>query len=275
MVAPCEFGIESTVVKIDPTSRHILVLRRGAISTRQIEMCLRGEITRSAPSSPFKIGGSRNSFAEDDTPIDEKILKQWTLKIVQDNHYKIEEEEEAEVVEEEEEEEEEEEQPKKKRRKLEVDTTTATATTITTTIDTDPNKVSPVGHVAPGQGVTHYAPDGLVCFVAGERGDKMTLSKKTVVIDFNGSLAKRGFDTNSNPLVVGYKDLSAKGDVKEAAKNLFAYLRWCETVGQGAEVGIVADVGVVADDKDDDAGDAGGVMDRIFRACSGKRVVLV
>ena len=81
-----QFGIESTVVKIDEDTKRVLVLRRGAISVQQLKKCIRGEITRSVPSSPLKFG-SPPALKETAIHIDENALKKWSLNVVTNNHH--------------------------------------------------------------------------------------------------------------------------------------------------------------------------------------------
>jgi hypothetical protein len=172
-----------------------------------------------------------------------------------------------------------------------------------------------VGQEAPGQAVTHYAPD-VPCFIVSasststnttttttssndgsssgaDPGRPLTLSPSTlrnsaVVIDFGQRLVHLA------PRCLAYRDLSASGDSAEAARNLFKFLRWAELVA-GAERVFIAEVsaapqmpsagGVHIDgslsvgtgDKNGD-GDVDmtlGVADRIFRAASGVRVALI
>jgi len=292
MVKPCEFGIESTVVKIEEETKKVIVLRRGAISVQQLKKCLRGEITRSVPSSPLKFGTSADE--NNRIKIDEAALKKWELNLVTNNHHEM-----PKLSEEDENGAEDydnvNEQPRKKRRKLSngtsgLSTNDSSAPSTpplaqngngngsrdsSSVSDPSPLKVvCGVGHVAPGQLITHYAPDGLVCCIvscekSGEAGKEGLLEKKTVVLDFNGHLAQRGL-TIDNENVVAYKDLSVKGSVAEASKNLFAYLRWSETFNESAERLFLADVGVLMAQDDD----VGGIEDRMFRAASGKRVQL-
>jgi hypothetical protein len=142
------------------------------------------------------------------------------------------------------------------------------------------------GHVAPGQLLTHYAPDGMDCFLVRpnklktnneldrlkhkvqELGVEGATGGACVVIDFNGALAGCGLGEGCRG-VVGYKDLSKKGIVKEAAKNLFAFLRWSEELRGEAGRVLIADIAVV---KDSD--EVAGVSDRCFRSASGKVIEL-
>jgi len=105
--------------------------------------------------------------------------------------------------------------------------------------------------VAPGQHLTHYAPDVqtfLTTLVAapasaegeagagagggagagagagsGSGGDDSTI-RSCVVIDFGGRLV------SLKDHVLAYKDISSKGDVLEARASVFAALRWAEAV---------------------------------------------
>ena len=183
------------------------------------------------------------------------------------------------------------------------------------------------GHVAPGQELTHYAPDGLECYLvrpknliqgvvlddvdralvltreqaltpnllslpdelqpparpAGTKGS----DGQVVVVDFNSTLKTLGLGPNT-PGVVAYRDLSVKGSVREATSNLFATLRWAESLAGGytnnnnnsnnnnnnmsvANRLLLLDVAAVR--SGDEFG--GGVGDRMFRSASGKVIELV
>ena len=118
-----------------------------------------------------------------------------------------------------------------------------------------------VGQEAPGQAVTHYAPDNAVCMMTNivhfydplsgsEHPIQSTLSpgmlqwtlsredlKHTVIIDFHGQ-----WNSVLNPpsailapasvpiTILAYRDLSPSGSYEEAAYQLFDTLRWAETV---------------------------------------------
>lgn len=126
---------------------------------------------------------------------------------------------------------------------------------------------------APGQLLVHYAPriparmvrlnavldSGVVeqQVISGSR------AKNTVVLDFAGRLsALRG-------MVGFYKDLSTRGDPREAAHALFDALRWAEDVaGQQGELWIfdpAADTQLLGDEL------FLALQDRIVRAASGRR----
>ena len=243
-VPTCEIGIESTVVKINDETREVIVLRRGAITQKELEEAIGQVSGRSATDKVF-----------------EKIVD-WRIVVV-NTHDEMKKEggggddKDQRVA--------------KKRRKIH-----------------SKEGVDGKGHVAPGQLLTHYAPDGMECFLV--RPNKMKTNNPLdrlkhkvqnldinaatggacVVIDFNGALAKCGLGEGRGG-VVAYKDLSKKGVVKEAAKNLFAFLRWSEELKNEASRLLVADIAVV---KEGDEGSVAGISDRCFRSASGKVIEL-
>ena len=214
----CEYGIESTVIKIDAYNKSINILRQGAVTKHQIETILKKEnilwsveVTQRIVPMPGTINGSDEYKTEND------------------ENNKDEEE---------------------------------------------------CGEQAPGQSITHYAPD-IPCFKVGtikyeidksnidhfNDNDSIMISypeklfKQTVVgIDFNGSLSKL---TTS---VLDYRDLSSQGNASEAARNLFEFLRWAENV-EGVKTVFIAPVDSALEQ---DLGP--GLFDRILRATSGKTV---
>ena len=140
-------------------------------------------------------------------------------------------------------------------------------------------KVVVSGQEAPGQAITHYSPDvaclivSSVCFsdsvgVSSSNPDAMVVNenelKNMVVIDYGNHLEKlRHF-------VSSYKNLSPTLDASEAARNLFDTLRWSETVADATTVMLPhIDAG---EEKDSIVL---GLIDRIYRAASGKVVELV
>ncbi|TMW61131.1 hypothetical protein Poli38472_013594 [Pythium oligandrum] len=119
---------------------------------------------------------------------------------------------------------------------------------------------------APGQLLTHYAPDVDTYLVqdAADEAFDVTLTanlSKWVVLDFNGRLAAL------KDRVLAYNDLSVAGDVLEASQHIFDYLRWAENVA-GVERVVITDVSTV------DHEHAAALHDRMFRAASGKRRAL-
>jgi L-threonylcarbamoyladenylate synthase len=89
-----------------------------------------------------------------------------------------------------------------------------------------------VATIAPGQTTRHYSPN-IPSFILAQslyvnadsttKDDKNYLSK-SVIIDFGGNL------TAWKAHALAYRDLSALGDSSEAAKAVFATLRWAEQV---------------------------------------------
>lgn len=94
-----------------------------------------------------------------------------------------------------------------------------------------------VSHVAPGQSIRHYSPNVQSFMVSEDRynsdanqwtEEELSVSKTAVIIDFGGRLSSLKDHS------LAYRDLSAEGDSQTAAANVFASLRWSETI-EGAE----------------------------------------
>ena len=133
-----------------------------------------------------------------------------------------------------------------------------------------------VAQQAPGQLITHYAPDvdtwllpksslpaldtfanrEDLCVVLDSGKNEPFRLAKCALIDFNGTLAAL------RPHVLAYRDLSAEGSVEKAAQSLFDALRWTETTT--AEHVFIQDV------SSEPSALAPSVADRMFRAASGK-----
>ena len=173
------------------------------------------------------------------------------------------------------------------------------------------------GQEAPGQAVTHYAPDVPCALVnSTTRGaskaapDKDCSSSSSgiddtgksvlalsvsafrdsaVVLDFQGTLmravsALRGDDAAP---FLAYWDLAPSGDYAEAARSLFAALRWAEIQPGAQHILIAATTAATPNLSHQDkngcigkaAGDGdalkAGFEDRVFRATSGNNVELV
>ena len=108
------------------------------------------------------------------------------------------------------------------------------------------------GEVAPGQAITHYAPD-IPCVIATsltmmKKDDTDSCStynisysldvsdnsntldahkenlEKFVMVDMGGAYKR------FSHMFLAYRDLSITGDAKEAARNLFSSLRWAESI---------------------------------------------
>lgn len=207
----CEFGIESTVVKLNMETREVWIYRQGAVTQSQLEASLQ--------------------------PMDQP----WTVKPVQR----------------------------------------------TVAMHSSQSKVeesTTVGEEAPGQAVTHYAPDVQCLMVKSmtwnespspDAGDVVRLSAQAlsggvVVIDFAGQFAGRASS------FLAYRDLSARGSSLEAAQGLFDTLRWAEQVA-GAQMVLVAPIvqKLVAENvrEGEAAAEAQdltlGLVDRVYRAASG------
>lgn len=136
-----------------------------------------------------------------------------------------------------------------------VPTPTCTGANTSIKTDTDTTTTTTVGQEAPGQAVTHYAPDNGVCVMStvvdvSNKSDCATSSvgggvdhadglvdweitaeelKSAVVIDFGGQW-KRLLQRQPVLNVLAYRDLSPSGSYAEAAHALFDTLRWAEAV---------------------------------------------
>ena len=126
-----------------------------------------------------------------------------------------------------------------------------------------------VGEQAPGQAITHYAPD-VPCFlhtsIAPGVETRVMIPedamKSLVVIDFGGQLV------HIKDACRSYTDLAPTGVAEEGARNLFSALRKAENVS-GADMVLVASVSVAAEQP------LGlGLADRIMRATSGRSLHL-
>lgn len=225
---PCEFGIESTVVKLEPDAKELLIFRQGAVTQSELEDVFRREgITWGIRPvlRTVKMHATAEQQPSDDAASAEPVHE--TAEAQQE------------------------------------------------------------GQVAPGQAVTHYAPD-IPCFILRGIGDSAApadatadhrvfdlsladMQNKVVLVDFNGQYA------NWQSRVFAYRDLSATGDASEAARGLFDTLRWAEQVA-GAQYVLIAPVlhtdDVIAAAKT--VTDISlGVADRIYRAASGVSAVVV
>lgn len=247
----CHYGIESTVVKIDSITRSLSILRLGAVTYAQISDCL-------------------TQMSEQDS--------NWSIYIRQKNV-----------------------------------TMTHTDASLSTAIGTKLSQTEEAsGQEAPGQAITHYAPDVTTyliehieyisksaveainssidtiksdihinypivqieknTFVTSDVVTEIdTLSvdsetlRSTVLVDFHGK------NTILQSYVLAYRDLAPDGSIESAARNVFEALRWAEAVPDAARILVikppVEDIEVKGDLR-------AGVLDRLFRASSGKTVLL-
>ncbi|CAM9578238.1 unnamed protein product [Choristocarpus tenellus] len=145
------------------------------------------------------------------------------------------------------------------------------------------DQVTAEGHQAPGQLISHYAPD-VPTFILrvteqgaveaksdvqghanskGDTGDTAdVMLTKAIVLDFGNRLSWL------EGRCLAYSNLSARGDAREAARVLFRMLRWAEGMeGQGAAFVVLPDLfsGPEVDDEHLEA-----LADRLFRAASGR-----
>lgn len=160
-----------------------------------------------------------------------------------------------------------------------------------------------VGEVAPGQLLTHYAPD-VPAYLITSFNNESTMAgevitapggldalQDTVVLDFGG-IAKRWLQqvelqVQKPQSFLAYLDLSPSGQPKEASSNLFASLRWAEKVDK-AKLILLLDprlyrqsmdssqkeivIGTNTKHCEDSVDVMEAIRDRMFRAASGKEV---
>ncbi len=139
------------------------------------------------------------------------------------------------------------------------------------------------GQEAPGQAITHYAPD-VPCYMilsrvsisqndstpvgSGTGTDVLTLTREqlqsTVIVDFGGKLLV------DKQYALAHRDLSTDALPKEAASQLFDALRWAE-LQQNAELVLIT---APPTEGSDDEILLGGLYDRMHRAASGNLVHL-
>eukprot|EP01133_Synstelium_polycarpum_P012487 gene12487-14656_t len=115
------------------------------------------------------------------------------------------------------------------------------------------------GQEAPGQLLTHYAPD-----------IQAYILKDIITTNDNNNTITSSPITNSHPLSESYRDLSENSQVLEAANVLFSTLRWSESV-DGAKIILLPDL---RSERVKSLDHSDAVFDRIFRAASGKTASL-
>ncbi|CAI5735978.1 unnamed protein product [Peronospora destructor] len=121
-------------------------------------------------------------------------------------------------------------------------------------------------HQAPGQMITHYAPDVDTYLYQVDASEKMDASaeqdvSRWAVIDFHGRLI------SLKDRVRAYQDLSPSGDIAEASQRIFDSLRRSENV-EGVERVVIT--GVASEPHEQSA----ALHDRMYRAASGKQRAL-
>lgn len=114
---------------------------------------------------------------------------------------------------------------------------------------------------APGQLLTHYAPDVDTYLYQESAVEHFDLAKEDlsnwVIIDFHGKLSFL------KDKVKAYNDLSPSGDITEGTQSIFDFLRWAENVADVQRV-VITDVSHVQHEL------SAALHDRMFRASSGK-----
>jgi len=266
----CLHGIESTVVKLgdasDGNKKQIMILRQGAISQAQLERIAGSKVTEEA----------------------------WSVVALQRQVLM--------------------ESPKATTAPATDTDNNAAKLSASSTAPTLQGIEQSQGEVAPGQALTHYAPyipcyavascrsnssvlhnfnneessQSLKITAALERYNNRTLNismddlKSVVILDFLGQLVEY------SPHCLAYRDLSSTGDASDAARKLFASLRWAELQENANQVyvaPIISPPGASFEECDGNGGGVAvseskydlflGLSDRIFRATSGASISIV
>ncbi|KAJ1437288.1 DHBP synthase RibB-like alpha/beta domain-containing protein [Ochromonadaceae sp. CCMP2298] len=258
----CEFGIESSVVKIDAQGMQLIIFRQGGVTEPQLLACLRRGLQQGELSQAWKVVAVQRAVKMHSTegPATSTQHTQHTAPSGP--------------------------------------TASATAAAV--------EEASMAGaQQAPGQAITHYAPDVPCVSVrsmlprtaegaggsladAGAVAGAVTvtgaeLGAGCVLVDFGAQLAPW------QSRCLAYRDLSQQGSAAEAARRLFDTLRWAETVPHATRVFIAAipstpAISPVSESARQSAGAGGGELeadltlglaDRIFRAASGVTVDII
>ncbi len=117
---------------------------------------------------------------------------------------------------------------------------------------------------SPGQLLTHYAPT-IEAFIIQNNPLNDSISQillrehliESVVIDFKSK------NKNLEKLVLNYFDLSLSGNIQEASRNLFSYLRKAETIEKSKYI-------LLPNLFSENNEEMNAIFDRIYRAASGK-----
>ncbi|GAM20018.1 hypothetical protein SAMD00019534_031930, partial [Acytostelium subglobosum LB1] len=146
-----------------------------------------------------------------------------------------------------------------------------------TSVSREVSNTTTQGQEAPGQLLTHYAPDiqayiltDIFTSTSSSQQDSSPCAtsiplSQCVYIDFGNSS-----DTSIVSKFIAYRDLSPNSTMLEAANCLFSTLRWSESI-DGAKVILLPDLRA---DKLKSLDNIDAVFDRIYRAASGKTAQL-
>jgi len=271
----CKHGIESTVCKIDIENKELVIFRRGAVSEIEIQKVLNNISFKSSP----------NKREEEESEGIVQNALDWNIRVITKHvpmpeNYKHD----GSIVKNDNEAQEELKQAQEKETKQSQESQEGQ------------------GQVAPGQLITHYAPDVptfiLRClqktqeqqdqdhnqqdkhdrFIDQDEDEQSMLD--SVVLDFHGNLSWL------QDKCLAYQDLSISGDIPSAGRQLFASLRWAECV-IGAKRVLIADIESIAKMYSEDSitkeasisqqtnscigiEHSASISDRTFRAASGR-----
>jgi L-threonylcarbamoyladenylate synthase len=130
----------------------------------------------------------------------------------------------------------------------------------------DIKKVSAIGLDSPGQLLTHYAPNIEAFIIQNNQTMKdipqmfmKELLIESVVIDY------KSINKNLEQFALRYFDLSVLGNIQEASRNLFSFLRKAESIDKSKYI-LLPNLFSENNEK------MNAIFDRIYRAASGKFV---
>ena len=235
----CEYGVESTVLKIDGANRRLILLRQGAVSRARLEKTI-SNLLESRKNDTWTIQTlikrvKMDYKSNDDSHITDEIVP--ASNKVRGSSNIIEEEEDR-------------------------------------------------GQEAPGQAITHYAPD-VSCYLLRSLEYKGGVSSCRKEATINRNLLEISVSELKNSCVLidfgkrmsrlegktlAYRDLSVDKNISNAARNLFACLRWAEEV-EGAKRIFIPMMQLERTQRTDDIDET--VADRLYRAASGVKIDLV
>ena len=151
-----------------------------------------------------------------------------------------------------------------------------TSTTSTSSGSNNNNNNETIGQEAPGQAITHYAPDIPTYIISSFEIDNHdttttndTTTKKIITSSDLASIVVIDFGSKMKSLetyCLAYKDLSSSSSAKEGANRLFDTLRWAESCSGATQV-FLPTINNNINNNDNDLSD--GLTDRILRAGSG------
>jgi len=245
-VAPCDFGIKSTVIRIDECTRTINVLRRGAISQKSIERALFNTLSSKSVHKNKTTNPSSSSI--DKLKILTAVLRKWTVDFRGlDGPGRFASVDSSSLV---------------PHENIPINNGVCETpkfgfhewhSVIPHSIQTNRSSTeNQVLTTAATSNDTIYA----------EMGLSEVLHGGVVVIDFGRTLSNCGINENLDE-VLSYKDLSPCGSIREGGRHLFLFLRWLKLNRHKVSKVLLADISTILPDDEH----IGGLVDQISLHC--------